>query len=131
MLVVMHLLTRSALQGRFEWRRLAQLTVVLGGVAVAGELLLPTRGAAGFLSRAAVFAAIPLVLLRDRLRPPPGAPQARALLERASPRSAVAGGGRRVSRPTVSVVMPFAGDSSPPRRGARALLELDTVPATS
>jgi hypothetical protein len=62
MLAVMHLLTRHAFAARFEWRRLAQLTLVMGGIAVAGDLLLPTHGAGGFLARVAAFLAIPLVL---------------------------------------------------------------------
>jgi O-antigen/teichoic acid export membrane protein len=62
MLGVMHLLIRRAFPVRFEWRRLAQLALVLGGLAVAGELLLPTAGLAGFLSRTAVFLAMPVVL---------------------------------------------------------------------
>ena len=62
MLTVMHLLTRRAFSVAFEWRRLAHLTIVIGGIAVAGDLLLPTRGVSGFLSRAAAFAVIPVVL---------------------------------------------------------------------
>jgi hypothetical protein len=58
----MHLLIRRAFPVSFEWRRLGQLVVVIGGMAVAGELLLPTSGFGGFLARAAVFLAIPLVL---------------------------------------------------------------------
>ncbi len=63
MLGVMHLLTRRVFAVRFEWLRLAQLTLVFGGLAVAGELLLPTHGAVGFLTRAAVILAAPLLLL--------------------------------------------------------------------
>ena len=44
MLGVMHLLTRRAFPVAFEWLRLAQLVVVMGGLAAAGELLLPTSG---------------------------------------------------------------------------------------
>jgi O-antigen/teichoic acid export membrane protein len=62
MLAVMHLLTRRAFAVAFEWRRLAHLIVVIGGIAVAGDLLLPTHGAAGFLTRAAAFAVIPAML---------------------------------------------------------------------
>jgi O-antigen/teichoic acid export membrane protein len=62
MLTVMHLLTRRAFAVAFEWARLAELVAVIGAVAVAGEELLPTHGAAGFLSRAAAFLAIPPVL---------------------------------------------------------------------
>src|SRR6185437_7944260 len=59
MLAVMHLLTRRVFPVAFEWRRLVQLTVVVGGLAAAGELLLPTSGLVGFVSRAVVWAAIP------------------------------------------------------------------------
>jgi O-antigen/teichoic acid export membrane protein len=63
MLTAMHFLIRDAFPVDFEWRRLTQLVVVLAGMAVAGDLLLPTSGVAGFLLRAVLFAAIPLVLL--------------------------------------------------------------------
>ena len=43
MLVVMYLLTRSLFRVGFQWRRLAQLAAILAGVAVSGELLLPTQ----------------------------------------------------------------------------------------
>jgi O-antigen/teichoic acid export membrane protein len=62
MLAVMHLLTRRAFSVAFEWRRLAHLTIVMGGIAAAGDALLPTHGAVGFLTRAAAFAVIPPVL---------------------------------------------------------------------
>ncbi|MDE3134171.1 MAG: lipopolysaccharide biosynthesis protein [Acidobacteriota bacterium] len=62
MLGVMHLLVRRAFPVTFEWRRLAQLVLVIGGLAVAGDLLLPTSGFGGFVARAAVFLAIPAVL---------------------------------------------------------------------
>jgi O-antigen/teichoic acid export membrane protein len=63
MLSVMYLLTRSAFRVRFEWRRLVQVVAVTGSLTVAGELLLPTRGAVGLLARAAVLLAIPGALL--------------------------------------------------------------------
>jgi O-antigen/teichoic acid export membrane protein len=62
MLTIMYLLTRGAFRVDFEWRRLLELVIVMGGAAAAGDLLLPTHGAAGFLTRLAVFAAIPLAL---------------------------------------------------------------------
>src|SRR5581483_929200 len=58
MLGAMHLLTRRAFTVRFEYRRLLQLAVVMAGVAVAGEELLPTHGAVGLISRAAAAVAI-------------------------------------------------------------------------
>jgi hypothetical protein len=62
MLIVMRLLTRRLFHVAFEWGRIAQLALVLGGAAAAGELLLPTEGLVGFLTRAAVTLAIPLLL---------------------------------------------------------------------
>jgi O-antigen/teichoic acid export membrane protein len=62
MLGIMHLLTRRAFTVAFEWRRLAHLTVVIGGLAVAGELSLPTHGFVGFVTRVVVFLLIPVVL---------------------------------------------------------------------
>jgi O-antigen/teichoic acid export membrane protein len=82
MLTVMYLLTRNVFAVDFEWGRLARLVVVMGGLAVAGDLLAPTHGALGLLTRLAVFASIPLALLvtgfahRAELR------QARALVTR-------------------------------------------------
>jgi O-antigen/teichoic acid export membrane protein len=62
MLGVMHVLIRRAFPVSFEWRRLTQLVVVMGGLAVAGDMLLPTSGFGGFAARALVFLAIPPVL---------------------------------------------------------------------
>ncbi|MDE3132871.1 MAG: oligosaccharide flippase family protein, partial [Acidobacteriota bacterium] len=62
MLGVMHVLIRRAFPVRFEWRRLAQLALVIGGLALAGDLLLPASGLGGFAARALVFLAMPPVL---------------------------------------------------------------------
>jgi O-antigen/teichoic acid export membrane protein len=62
MLAVMHLLTRRVFAVAFEWRRLAQLSLVMGGIAAVGDLLLPTTGVVGFVTRLAALLAIPLVL---------------------------------------------------------------------
>jgi O-antigen/teichoic acid export membrane protein len=62
MLGVMHVLIRRTFPVSFEWRRLAQLALVMGGLAVGGDLLLPTAGVGGFVLRALVFLAIPVVL---------------------------------------------------------------------
>jgi O-antigen/teichoic acid export membrane protein len=88
MILVMHLLTRRAFAAAFEWRRLVQLALVLGGMATAGDLLLPTRGVVGFLTRAAVLAAMPLVLFATGFIHPQERLQARALLRRATRRVA-------------------------------------------
>ncbi len=63
MLIVIYGLTKSLFKVGFEWDRLGRLLVVLAGVSVAGELLLPTHGAAGFLLRGLAWCAI-LPLLR-------------------------------------------------------------------
>jgi O-antigen/teichoic acid export membrane protein len=63
MLALMYLFTRRLFAVAFEWRRLAHVTFVLGAATVAGELLLPTHGAGGFVARAAVLSALPVLLL--------------------------------------------------------------------
>jgi O-antigen/teichoic acid export membrane protein len=70
MLVVAHLLTRSLFVVPFEWGRLAHAVVLLAGVTVLAELLLPTDGADGLLTRAAVGLALPgLLVATGFLRP--------------------------------------------------------------
>jgi O-antigen/teichoic acid export membrane protein len=80
MLAVMHLLTRRLFEVGFQWRRLAQLTAILAGVAVTGELLLPTSGFAGLALRVLWLALIPALLLLTRFLGPQERNQARALL---------------------------------------------------
>ncbi len=93
MLSVMHVLTRRAFVVRFEWRRLAQLSVVIGGFAAVGDLLLPTHGAVGFLARAGVFAAIPLALLVSGFLHPQELQGLRSIFARVrAPRPTPAGG---------------------------------------
>ncbi len=93
MLTVMHVLTRRAFHVAFEWRRLAQICVVMGGFAAAGDLLLPTHGAVGFIARGAVFASIPPVLLLTGFAHPQELSHLRSLLARARvPRPTAAGG---------------------------------------
>jgi O-antigen/teichoic acid export membrane protein len=61
--VVLYLLTRHLFRVPFEWGRLTAAVVVLAGLAVGGELLLPTHGATGLLSRLVVLAAAPPLLV--------------------------------------------------------------------
>src|SRR5439155_8422443 len=63
MLAVLLALTRSRFSIAFEWGRLARLVLILGGGTVAGELLLPTSGVVGFVTRALLAAALPVVLV--------------------------------------------------------------------
>jgi O-antigen/teichoic acid export membrane protein len=83
MIGVMHLLTRRAFATSFEWRRLLQLVVVVGGMAALGDVLLPTSGWVGFLARCAVLAAIPVVLLGTGFAHAEEIAQGRVLLDRA------------------------------------------------
>jgi O-antigen/teichoic acid export membrane protein len=80
MLLVMHLLTRRLFVVGFQWRRLALLTAILSGVAVSGELLLPTSGFAGITLRIAWLALVPALLLITRFFGADERSQARALL---------------------------------------------------
>ncbi len=89
MLLVMYLLTRRAFAVVFEWRRLIQLVVVMGGVAVVGDLVLPTHGALGLLSRIAAFAAIPVLLRLTGFAHPREIGQLRAMADRVIARGAV------------------------------------------
>jgi O-antigen/teichoic acid export membrane protein len=88
MIGAMHVLTRRAFAAAFEWRRLIQLALVLGGMAAAGELLLPTHGFVGLITRAAVLVAMPGVLLATGFAHRQELDQARALLSRATRRVA-------------------------------------------
>jgi O-antigen/teichoic acid export membrane protein len=83
MLAAMHLLTRRVFRVAFEWRRLTQLALVLGGFSAVGNVLLPTHGLVGFLTRGSVLAAMPLVLLFTGFAHPQELGQARALIARA------------------------------------------------
>jgi O-antigen/teichoic acid export membrane protein len=80
MLAVMHLLTRNLFAVGFEWRRLAQLTAILAGVAVSGELLLPTHGFAGLALRVAWLMWAPALLLATRFFRPNERVRAKALV---------------------------------------------------
>jgi O-antigen/teichoic acid export membrane protein len=88
MLVVMHLLTRRLFDVGFQWRRLAQGTAILAGVAVSGELLLPKSGFAGFALRALWLALVPALLALTRFFRPHERAQARALVDDARRRVA-------------------------------------------
>jgi O-antigen/teichoic acid export membrane protein len=95
MLAVMHMLTRATFPVQFEWGRLAHVVLVMGGLAAAGDLVLPTHGVVGFVSRALVFAAIPLLLLGTGFLHPEERSQARVLLVRIRGPLATAGRSRR------------------------------------
>jgi O-antigen/teichoic acid export membrane protein len=79
MLVVMYALTRGLFRVGFEWGRLARLVAILAGVAVSGELLLPSSGLAGLALRAAWLALLPALLALTRFFHPHEREQARSL----------------------------------------------------
>ncbi len=85
MLAVMYVLSSRLFAVAFEWLRLGQLVAVIGGVAVAGELLLPTSGAYGFVERAGALAAIPLLLVATRFFRPEERARMRSLARRLAP----------------------------------------------
>ena len=86
MLVVMYALTRHLFTVAFEWARLGLAVVIVGGLTLAGELLLPTDGVSGFASRAAVFGAIPLAMAVSGFLSQPERRRLRELRARARPR---------------------------------------------
>ena len=88
MIAVMHLLTRRLFAVGVRVAPAGQLALVMGGIAAAGDLLLPTHGAVGFLARAAVLAAIPAVLLGTGFAHRQELEQARLLLTAAARRRA-------------------------------------------
>jgi O-antigen/teichoic acid export membrane protein len=88
MLGVMHLLTRRQFAVGFEWLRLARLAVVMGGLATAGDLILPTTGVVGLLARALLVVAIGPALLVTGFIHPAELRQARILIARLRRRAA-------------------------------------------
>ncbi len=85
MLAVMRLFTRRLFPVAFDARRLLVLVAVLGGVAGAGEVLLPTSGAGGFLARLAALTLVPAVLALVRFFRPEEVARMRALVPRLGP----------------------------------------------
>jgi O-antigen/teichoic acid export membrane protein len=82
MLATLYGLTRRVFPVPFEWGRLALIVVVVGGMAVAGELVLPVEGWPGFGGRAALLALMPAALWASGFFSPAEALAARRLLGR-------------------------------------------------
>ena len=80
MVATMHLLTRGVFAVDFQWRRLGQLTAILATVAISGELLLPTSGIVGLVSRILWLGLVPALLLATRFFAPHERAQAKALV---------------------------------------------------
>jgi O-antigen/teichoic acid export membrane protein len=66
MLAALYGLTRTLFHVAFEWRRLGKLCAIYVGVAVSGELLLPTEGLGGFVLRALWLGLAPTLLVLTR-----------------------------------------------------------------
>jgi O-antigen/teichoic acid export membrane protein len=88
MLVAIYLLTRRLFEVGFEWGRLAHIALVLVPGTVLAEILLPTSGAGGLLSRLAVVAALPFGLLVTGFFSPGELARARLLAGRMRARAA-------------------------------------------
>ena len=95
----------------------------MGGLAAAGDLVLPTHGAVGLLTRAgrARSRSRPVLLATGFAHPA----ELRQLRRAGRPRAAcvpASRGSAPVTRPAVSVVMPFAGSRADAARALAALL---------
>ncbi len=66
----MYAFTQRLFPVPYEWGRLALVVGVAAALVGAGELLLPTEGAVGLLSRAALWLSYPLVLWAARFLTP-------------------------------------------------------------
>jgi O-antigen/teichoic acid export membrane protein len=88
MLLVMHMLTRRAFKVAFEWGRLAHLVVVMGAIAVLGELALPTHGAVGLLTRVGAWLLIVPTMWLTRFAHPRELAQIRTIAARTLARGA-------------------------------------------
>jgi O-antigen/teichoic acid export membrane protein len=62
-LALMYVFTQRLFPVPYEWSRLARIVLVSAALVGAAELLAPTAGATGFLSRMAFWLAYPMVLL--------------------------------------------------------------------
>lgn len=69
-LVVLHALTRRLFAVPFEWSRLARAVLVLAAIGLGGELLLPTHGAIGLVTRFALLCVVPPALVAVRVVSP-------------------------------------------------------------
>lgn len=82
MVATIHLLTRRLFVVPFEWRRLALLVTVLTGVAVGGELVLPTDGVEAWVTRTAAIGLVPVLLVLTRFLTPEERERLRGLRRR-------------------------------------------------
>ncbi len=85
MLIAIHLLTRRLFVVPFEWPRLTLAVGVMGGVSVAGAVLLPDHGFVGFVTRALALCAIPAILYAAHFLHPHELERLRAMARRLRP----------------------------------------------
>jgi O-antigen/teichoic acid export membrane protein len=103
-LVLMYVFTQRLFPVPYEWRRLGLVVVAAAALVAGGELLLPTGGATGLLSRGVVWLAYPFILwaagfltheeratISRLLRPSAVAERMRTLRAAGPPAPAVAG----------------------------------------
>lgn len=64
---VLHTLTRQLFVVPFEWGRLTRAVAVLSVIGIGGELLLPTHGAIGLITRFALLCLVPPALVAARV----------------------------------------------------------------
>jgi hypothetical protein len=69
-LALMYAFTQRLFPVPYEWDRLALIVGVAAALVGGGELLLPTEGAVGLLSRTALWLSYPFVLWAARFLPP-------------------------------------------------------------
>jgi O-antigen/teichoic acid export membrane protein len=91
---LMYALTQRLFRVPYEWGRLAMVVVVAAGLIAAGELALPTEGAAGLLGRVALWLAFPALLWAFRFLTHEERQQLGALLRPATVRERLRGLGK-------------------------------------
>ena len=67
MLVVLFLLTRKGFTVPFEWRKIIPLGVIVAGLSLLGNELLPSDGIAGLLERSLLLVGIAAALVLARV----------------------------------------------------------------
>jgi O-antigen/teichoic acid export membrane protein len=88
MLALMYGVTHRLFPVPFQWGRMLRIVTIAGGLFALGEVLLPTSGVEGFLSRAALVAAYPLLLAASGFFEPAEISHLRALGKRLRARPA-------------------------------------------
>ncbi len=110
-LALMYAFTQRLFPVPYEWRRLALVAGTSAALVAGGELLLPTDGAVGFLSRTVVWFAYPLVLMAAGFLHP----QERDALRRMLRPSAVLGRLRDLRAAPAEPAPALAGEEAHPR----------------